>query len=771
MVKGALFKKSLRDMKKSKAQFISIFIMATLAVSLMTGLESIWFTVQNHSYAMYRATNLSDLWVTVMNPSEQDMWGIRRIDGVIQVEKRFSADADTALPGKPTLHVYALDDRSTLDQPEMQEGRFSKSGGGAVLDSAFAKAHNLKTGDIISIKLNGIWLRLPIDGLALSSEQVYAVKNAATIVPDPMIYGFVVIHTGALESVYGQKVYNQISVKTEPGTELTQVVQKADALIGNNLLGITLQEDSFSVSSVNGRIQQFKTLSFVFPSLFFLVTALITQSTMIRLVESQRMQIGILKALGYSKRSILWHYTSYGVMIGALGSVSGLLIGPNLFGRILVPQLKLMLSSYKIHINYWNFAFAFLLILLCTGGVSFYACWKLQGDTPAVLLRDKPPKNGAHIFLESIPYLWGKMKFSSKLIVRNTLKNKGRLIMSIIGVMGCVSVIIAALTVRSTITGMTDQMYGNTFTYDQKVLIDSKKADFRYLNNLELNGVTQQIQESAIEVICPNGEQKMEPITITTGDSPLIHMQDIDGAPISLPENGILMTRKLCETLGVKQGDSIRIKRTGKDYVSVQIIQVAYMASGQGIYVTDSYWKSLGETFSPTALLIQWNGPPDQRFLESDVVVDSATRESQQSGLASSMQVVNFAVVALIVMGASLAFVVLYNTSILNFVERIRDLATLRVLGFHHRKIRNLVLIENYFSVLLGMLAGIPVGRFISWIIASSLDERMDLLGNITLPDVLIATAMTLCFAWITNSIVARKMKQIDMLEALKSVE
>ncbi len=771
MVRGALFKKSLRDMQKSKAQFISIFMMAALAVAIMTGLDSIWFTVQNHADAMYRAANLSDLWVTVQNPSEQDLRGIRQIDGVMQAEKRFSAEADTDLPGKPALHVYALDDLSTLDQPELREGQFSKYGGGAVLDSEFAKAHDLKIGDSISIKINGVWVRLPIDGLALNSEQVYAVKNAATIVPDPEAYGFMVIHTGVLEGVYGQKVYNQISVKTAPGTDLAQVVQKSDTIIGKKLIGTTLQKDSTSVSSVNGRIQQFKTLSVVFPLLFFLVTALITQSTMVRLVESQRGQIGILKALGYSKRRILWHYTSYGVMTGALGSAAGLLIGPNLFGRILVPQLKLTLSSYSIHINYWNFAFAFLLILLCTGGVSFYACRKLQGDTPAVLLRDKQPKKGTHVFLESISSFWEKIKFSSKLMVRNTMKNKGRFIMGIIGIMGCVGVIIAALTIRSTIAGLNDQMYGNTFTYDQKVLIDTGKADFRYLNNLELDGITQQVQESAIEVICPNGKQKMEPITITTRDSPLIHMQDADGTLISLPESGILMTRKLCETLGVKQGDSIRIKRTDKDYVSVPITEVTYMASGQGIYVTNAYWKSLDETFKPTALLIQWNGQPDQRFLESDIVVDSATRESQNSGLSSSMQTVNFAVVAMIIMGASLAFVVLYNISILNFVERIRDLATLRVLGFHHREIRNLVLLENYFSMLLGMLAGIPIGRFISWVIASSLDERLDLLGNITWPDVLLAAVMTLCFAWIINTVVARKMKQIDMLEALKSVE
>ncbi len=770
MVRGALFKKSLRDMQKAKVQFISIFVMAALAVSIITGLDSVWYTVRRTTDAMYAASNLSDLWVTVSNPSEQDLWGIRRLTGVTRVEKRFSAEADTALPGKPTLHVYALDDRSTLDQPEMREGRFGRYGGGAVLDSSFAEAHGLKVGDSISFKLNGVWMRMPIDGLALDSEQVYAVKNAATITPNSKEYGFAVIHAGALESVYGRSVYNQISVKAAPDTDLDQVVREADAVIGKRLIGITLQKDSASVSSVNGRIQQFKSLSVVFPLLFFIVSALITQSTMVRIVESQRGQIGILKALGYSKRSIIWHYTSYGVITGVLGSVAGLIIGPNLFGRVLVPQLRLSLSSYSIHVNYPNFLLAFLLILLCTGGVSFYACRKLLADTPAVLLRDKPMKEGTHVFAESTT-LWQRMTFSNKLMVRNTMKNKGRFIMGVIGVMGCVGVIIAALTLRSTIAGLNEQMYGSTFTYDQKVLVDPQKTDSHYLGNLGLDAVTQQVQESAVEVICPSGGQKMEPITITTKDSPLIHMQSVDGTPVSLPDTGIAMSRKLCDTLGVKQGNSIWIKRTNKGYISVPIEEVSYMASGQGIYVTDGYWRSLGETFSPTALLIRWNGPPDERFLKSDMIMDSATRESQNSGLSESMQVVNFAVAAMIIMGASLAFVVLYNISILNFTERIRDLATLRVLGFHHREIRNLVLLENYFSAFLGTLAGIPIGKFISWLIASSLDERLDLTGSITLPAVLTAAVMTLGFAWAINTMVARKMKRIDMLEALKSVE
>ena len=770
MVKGALFIKSLRDIQKSKSQFISIFIMATLAVFIMTGLDSIWYTVEKHSYNMYQSTNLSDLWVTVANPSEQQMWGIGKIEGVELVEKRFTSYADTDLPGGPTLQVYALDDLSILDQPKLQKGKFGKSSG-AVLDSKFAEVYNLKIGDFITIKLNGVWMRLQIEGLALNSEHVFAVKNTATITPDHSDYGFIIIRTNSLKSVYGQKVYNQISVKTAQGSDLASVVDRAGAYVGDNLIGITLQKDSSSVSSVNSRIQQFKTLSLVFPVLFLLVTALITQSTMVRMVENQRPQIGILKALGYSKRSILWHYTSYGVIVGVLGSILGLLTGPNILGRILIYQLKLTLAAYSLKINYGHFVFVLLLILICTGGVSFFACRQLLSDTPSVLLRDKPPKSGQHIFLEYIPSVWQKMKFSSKLIARNIVENKGRLIMSTIGVMGCTGLIISALTVRSTLSGIGDYTYGTTFTFDQKIILDANKTSSKYLKNLELDGIAQQLEESAVQVIFPDGSQKMEPVSITTKESPLIHLQNIDGTPVYLPENGVLLTRKLCKERGINKGDIIRIKLTGKGYVSVPVEEIAYVASGQGIYMTDIYWESLGETFKPTSLLVKWKGKPDVKFLDSDIVTDLATRDSMQNSLSSSLGVVNFAVMFLIVIGASLAFVVLYNTGILNFVERTRDLATFRVLGFHHDEIRYLVLIENYFSVLLGMLSGIPVGRFMSWIIASSIDERLDLLGNISLRDVMIAGAMTIFFSCIVNKIIADKMKEIDIFEALKSVE
>ncbi len=769
MVIKALLIKSLRDMKKSKAQFISILIMATLAVSIVTGIDCIWKTIDNHSSTIYAATNISDMWVNVVNPTEKELWSISKIKGVEKAEKRFALNALSNLEGSPTLRVYAVSNKSTLDQPELLEGSLSSSGG-AILDEFFARAHGLKIDDNIALKINNKWIRFPIKGLALSSEHIYSVKGTTDTFPNPKKYGFIIINENMLKSIYGQKIYNQISIKLSTDADITQIEAQIDKAIGDNLIGIVARGDHSSVSNINTNIQQFKILAAVFSLMFFLVTALITQSTMLRLVENQRGQIGILKALGYRKGSILWHYTSYGVYIGLLGAFLGLIIGPNIFGRILIPSLKLNFINYSISVNYSNFIISLILILLCTGGVSLYACLKLQVDSPSMLLRDKPPKEGSHIFLEYLPKIWNRMRFSRKLIARNTLRNKMRLIMSVLGITGCTALIVAAFTISNMIDGIALQTYNVTYTYDQKILLDSK-ADSRLVHNMMLDGTVQQLEESAVEIISPNGERKMKLLTVSPQESPLIHLTDTDGNPVLLPNNGISMTRKLAQTLNVKLGDNIELKRTDKSYIKVPLRQIVYIAAGQGMYMTDTYFESIGETFKPTAVLVKWNHGPDKTFLNGDYVDEYVDRSTQIADIQSTTRIVYIAGVMLIIMGGILAFVVLYNSSILNFSERIRDLTTLQVLGFYQNEIHSLVLTENILSVILGLFFGIPVGKLLADIVAGGLNDQMDLISHVSFVTVALSLIITVIFALIINSIVAKKMQNIDMLESLKSVE
>ncbi len=769
MVANSLFIKSIRDMKKSKVQFISIFIMAVLSVTIVTGLDSMWKTIGEHTDIMYAASGISDMWVNIANTSEKELWSISRIRGVEMAEKRFVINALTDLEGRPTLKLYTVSRNSRMDRPILQQGGL-KSRGGAILDSSFAKEHGLKINDSIKLKVNGKWISFKIEGLAMSSEHIYSVKGTTSIIPDPRKFGFIILNEDMLKSIYGQKIFSQVCVKLSPEADIQAVEAEIDKALGDNLIGIVKRGEDSSTNNVWSNISQFRTLAAIFPLMFFLVTALITQSTMLRLVENQRGQIGILKALGYTKGRILWHYTSYGVYMGLLGAFVGLLLGPNLFGRVLIPWLKLTLADNRILVNYPNFILSLILILVCTGGISLYACLKLLRDSPSMLLRDKPPKKGKHIFLESLPKLWSRMRFSRKLIARNTLRNKLRMSMSIIGITGCTGLVVAAFTLTVMVNGIAGHTYETTYTYDQKIILD-KKVDSHFIHNIGLDGTVTQIAEVGTAIVSPDNSRTMKLLTVLPQDSPLVHLTDVDGNEMKLAEDGITITRKLAETLRVRTGDTIMIKKTDGSYVKTPVRQIIYMATGQGLFMTDKYYESIGETFKPTAIFVKWNNHPDWDFLESDNVDEYVDRDSQMKDVKASTRVVYIAAVLLIFMGGILAFVVLYNSSMLNFSERIRDLTTLKVLGFYQKEIRSLVLTENILSVISGSIFGIPVGKVIADIISRGLDDQMDLVSRISLLTIVLSGAITLTFALIINGIAARKMRDIDMLESLKSVE
>ncbi len=641
MVRHSLFRKSIRDMRQAKAQFISIFIMAALSVTIVTGLDSVWKTIEDNSGIMYAATNISDMWVYISNPTEKQMWSISRLQGIEAAEKRFTLNAMTDLTGRPTLKVYAVSDKSLLDRPILSQGSL-KSKSGAILDENFAKHHGLALNDKIQVKLNSKWISFTIEGLALSSEHIYSIKGTTTVMPDSRKYGFLIIQEDMLKSIYGQKIYNQLCIRLNDGSDVSSIKNEIGRVFGDDLIGTVARGEDSSTNNIYANINQFRTLATVFPLMFFIVTALITQSTMFRMVENQRTQIGILKALGYSKGRILWHYTSYGIYMGGFGTLTGFLIGPVFFTRLLIPWLNLNLSSYRISINYGNFILSLLLIMICTGGISLYAGIKLLKDTPALLLRDKPPKDGSHIFLEYLKGLWNRMRFSRKLIARNTLKNKMRLLMSVLRITGCTGLIVAAFTLSSMVGGIARYTYDVTYSYDHKIVLD-KKADSRYIYNKRLDGTVQPIKETSVEVIRPSGKRSMEQLTIFSQNSPLVHLQDVDGNSRLLADDGLTITRKLAETLDVRVGDILELKRTDKGYVKVPIRQIVYMATGQGMFMTDSFYDSIGETFEPSAILVKWNQQPDEAFLASDYVDEYIDRNTQIQDTKATTQVVYIA--------------------------------------------------------------------------------------------------------------------------------
>lgn len=772
MVKDTLFIKSLRDMKKSLVQFVSIFLMAMIAVLIVTGLDSIWKTMEVRSGELYEVTNLPDLWVMASNPSDRDLWKVKRIAGVDAAERRLVMNCDTDLPEEPTLRVYAMEKGYTLGGPYKMEGTQLTSRG-AVLDQSFAKANGLNVGDKIKIKVNDTWVEYTIEELALNGEHVFSIKDSSSLIPDSKAYGFLMVNMDTITKAFnGFKVYNQVVISAEESGNENEIRGQLEEIFGDRLAGVMNRKDHKSIEDTQSRLHLFQILSIVFPVIFFLVTALITLSTMVRLVEDQRNQIGVLKAMGYGKKVIMWHYTSYGIYVGVLGALAGIVLGPNIIGRILIENLKSLyvFPSYGLKLNMVNIVLSALLIVACTGGISCYSSLKLLGEVPAELLRTKPPKKGNHILLERFTGLWDSMKFSTKLVARNIAKNKARMAMSILGVMGCSSLIIGALSLKTMIGGISEQTFGEVYTYDQRLSLDSS-VSHRFVKNLRLDGEHQDMQETSVQVNTEMGVRKMVKLTVLPEENPLIHLKDPEGKSVSIPNDGLVITRKLAKILGVDIGDVLEVRVAEEKTKAVEVKAIVTLLSGQGIYMSNDFWESLGGKYKPTALLVKWDNEPDQTLLNSSRITQVIEREQQKRDMESNTKIVDIAAIMLITAGSSLAFVVIYNMSILNFFERVRDLATLKVLGFLESEIKYLVLFENLVSAIAGILLGIPLGKVIVGIFVTGFGNDFDLNGKLNPLNVLLAGMLTLAFMAAVNVMVAKKMRKIDMLEALKSVE
>ena len=772
MVRNSLFIKSIRDMKKSLVQFVSIFLMAMIAVGIVAGLDSIWKTMQIHAENMHKTTHMADLWIMVPNPSQQERWKLDKLEGVADYSKRLVLNGDVEMPHAPTLRIYAMKKGANVDLPYVVEGkRITKKG--ASIDASFAQANNLQIGDKIRLMVNKVSVEYIIEEIAYNSEHIFSVKDSTALIPSPKDFGFIMVDIDTLTKAFGgREVYNQISLRLTPDAEEMTVRENIEQIFGDKLIGIMNRKDHHSVDNIYARIRQFQTISTIFPVMFFLVTALITLSTMVRLVEEQRNQIGTLKASGFEKRTILWHYTSYGIYVGALGAIAGVIIGPNAIGRVLLSRLKniYVFPSYNMHLNPINIILVSSLIVAITGAISSYSGLKLLGESPAELLRTKPPKQGNHSFLERFETLWNSMRFSSKLIVRNIARNKVRMLMSILGVMGCSGLIIGAFALKTTMGSLAIQTFDHVYSYDQRLTLDST-VNHRFVKSLSLDAVFQDMQESSIQVMTDSGKRKMTKLTILPDENPLILLSDIKGRTVPLPDNGVIMTRKLAQMLALSIGDEFYIHIPNKGDKKVVIRDMSDIVVGQGIYLNYRYWEQLGGKYAPADLLVKWHGEPNQQFLQSSRIVSDIAREQQKSDFESNMQIVDTAAVMLIIAGSSLALVVIYNMSILNFFERIRDLSTLKVLGFYEREIRNLVIFENLLSTITGILLGIPTGKGIMMLITSGFGDDFALSGEITFNNVLISAVMTLTFMVVVNVMVSKRIKKIDMLEALKSVE
>ena len=529
----------------------------------------------------------------------------------------------------------------------------------------------------------------------------------------------------------------------------------------------------------------------VFPVIFFIVAALISLTSMTRMVEEQRTQIGTLKALGYNKLQITSKYVLYASLACIIGSILGMSVGFVLLPKIVWKMYSMMyqIGDIQTSFNFEIGSLGFILIVISILGATIYAVIKELIQTPATLMRPKSPKMGKRVFLEKVTFIWKRLSFSRKVTVRNIFRYKKRFLMTIIGIMGCTALIVTGFGIRDSIRAIMPDQYEKVFNYDLQINLKAdldKKQKQDFINSLTNDDKIEKLSEtymSSISAINENVEENVQIIVPNnnTDFNTLINLTDVKSKNnLSLPEDGVLLTDKAAQLLGVEAGDTITLKDTDENETNVKVTNVVENYVYHYIYMSKSMYENLySKSFDSNVILTKdfnLDNETEDNFVK-DLMnmpeVASVTRISTAMNMMNdTMKSLNYVVVILIVSAGLLAFVVLYNLSNVNISERIRELATIKVLGFYDKEVYLYITRETIILTAIGLVLGLVAGYFLDFFILETCEINMLRFRKFVAPlSFVFAALITILFTIIVNIVTYFALKKINMIEILKSVE
>lgn len=530
----------------------------------------------------------------------------------------------------------------------------------------------------------------------------------------------------------------------------------------------------------------------VFPVIFFLVAALISLTTMTRMVEEQRTQIGTLKALGYKKSAIAAKYICYAFFATLLGSVLGMLIGEKIIPYIIITAYGIMYHNVAntISIDYQpGFALiASAASVVCTVGATLFASGKELQETPASLMRPPAPKEGKRVLLERLTFIWKHLSFSWKSTIRNLFRYKKRLIMTVFGIAGSMGLMLVGFGIQDSISDIAAIQYRELQHYDGMVIEDSDATEeehaelFEYMKENEQIAHCNRVQMTKISA--PKGSSNISiylfvPESLSEFAKDVTLKNRITGETYELTDEGAAISEKTASLLGLKVGDMIPLKKGDKEYkVRVAVITENYMS--HYLYMTPRvYEQTFGEKpeYENIVFTMQEDCKDDLEMAGSRILANpGALSISYTSSLASQvdrmLSTLDAVILVLIVSAGMLAFVVLYNLNNINITERQRELATLKVLGFYDGEVSQYVLRENVILTVLGIMFGAVFGILIHRYVITTVEVDAVMFGrNIKPLSFLYSGILTSIFSIVVNGVMHFKLKTIDMVESLKSVE
>ena len=574
---------------------------------------------------------------------------------------------------------------------------------------------------------------------------------------------------------------NDAQIKLNDAKEDINAIEKAKWYVRS-------RKDNTGYSNMIDAIKTLTNIAKMFPLIFYLIAVLISLTSMTRMIEEERIEIGTLKALGYTNLQIISKYVLYALLACVIGGFLGMTVGfyllPNIVWMIYssIYTIPKFYATYRVGIGILGLVIAFI----CIGGATILVARKELKNMPSVLMRPKAPKNGKKIILEKITILWKRMNFSQKVTARNIFRYKKRAIMTIVGIAGCTGLMLTGFGIKDSVMDIPESQFGKIFKYETSISLLNTDSLDELKNSLNSN----ENIENFSEVCASTGKIKKDnsknyDVTIFVPNSnedfkEVCNLRDINTSEeLNLTNEGIIISSKVADFLNVKSGDTITLIDSDDLEYTFKIDGVAQNYVSHYVYMSKNFYETNMKSYNTNMLLLNTKNMSEkvQNKMSEDIlqingVASVNTISDTMDTIKDMLGSLNYVVIILIVASALLAFVVLYNLANINIGERQREIATLKVLGFYDKEVDNYINKENVIFTIIGVMLGLILGYFLTNMIVASVEiDNLKFIRRILPLSYVYSAVITIIFSAIVNYIIHFVLKKIDMIESLKSVE
>jgi len=831
-MKSALKKDTFREIKKTYKRFLSILLMAMLGVAVYVGISAAGMNMRKMMDHYFDRQNVFDIKViSTLGLSNNDINAIEDLDNV-EVYGSYEQDIMVEIGDKQQV-FKALEYHKDINKVDLTKGKLPSSKNECILEEAYANNQNLKIGDTITITkayaddFNESTLK--IVGLGNSPLFTSDDKGSSTL-GSGKIDSFLYVHQqnfksdvfssiyiqvhGAKELVSNDEEYNElVELKLE---EIEKLQAKQLKMRRNQLMEEALKPYTYEGTlMLNDKQKQaiedgigegkwyvqdrrdandgynswiafaknIDNITSVFPPIFFAVATLMSLTAMTRMVDEQRSEIGTLKALGYKKSQIASKFVLYAALATIIGTIIGIFIGFEFLTNVII---SICLDEYTLPtlpvIYDWGLVLiGFMISMVCIVGGAIYASEKKLRDVCATLMRPEAPKSGKRVFLERIGFIWKRLSFTQKVTLRNIFRYKKRFLMAIVGICGATSLVMVGFGVDNSIARLKPIQYEEIYKYEMMVSVnntDTLEDTIQHLNNdneikdiyrMNMQSVTLETKELSkdVSLMVLNNNQDI---------SKYISIHDHNKKTIKVDDTSVILSKPMADTLSLKVGDTLIIKNADEEENEVTIGGIAQQYIGHNLYMSSNlYEKIYDEKPAINVLLINTKNlkHAQEMTLSKKILTDkNVTSVNLISDIKGNVKNMDFVIIILIVVSGLLTFLVLYNLSNVNINERMRELATLKVLGFYNKEVDQYVNREMMILSIIGIAFGLLGGTLLNYfVLQAAANEYMTYPFVIEPISYVFAFGIVFGFTIIVNIVSHHALKKIDMIESLKSVE